>query len=68
MQWTAPPDLQTRQLVTHIRLLQGEGLTLDQIESALLSNGPLNKIWSPGDTPFNAVEIRGGRFWRFIVD
>ena len=35
---TAESDLQTRQLFTHIRLLQGGGLALDRIESELLNS------------------------------
>jgi hypothetical protein len=31
-------DIQTRQLVTHIRFLRGEGLALDQIKGSVLSS------------------------------
>ena len=34
-------DVQVRQLLTHIRFLQGKGLTLEQIKSELLSSGSL---------------------------
>ena len=36
-----PSDLQVRQLVTHIRLLQGNEFALDQIKERLLSNRSL---------------------------
>ncbi len=36
-------DLQSRQLVTHTRLLRGEGLAFDQIKDRLLNNGFLTK-------------------------
>ena len=35
----AESDLQSRQLFTQIRLLRGDGLTLDRIESELLNSG-----------------------------
>jgi hypothetical protein len=37
---SADSDLQSRQLLTQIRLLRGDGLTLDQIESELFNSGP----------------------------
>jgi hypothetical protein len=37
----AESDLQSRRLITHIRLLQGDGLTFDRIKSELLNNGSL---------------------------
>ena len=38
---TYPSDMQARQLVTHIRLLQIDGLALDQVRGRLLSNGSI---------------------------
>jgi len=38
---SADSDLQSRQLFTQIRLLQGDGLTLDRIKSELLNSGSL---------------------------